>query len=184
MASNDTERSPGDVGLRLTYAEIAERLGISGDAARQLVRRRGWLRIVPNRRGATTTVIVPEDDMAGEQRRDTYPADEGGTTPDGNRLELRLALTTVDRLSQQLAEAAAKVDQAERRADQAMERADRAEARADASSSRANSLQSDLDMARAQATTAHDALRTLRQADDARKARGLLARLRAAVRGR
>ena len=31
---------------------------------------------------------------------------------------------------------------------------------------------------------AHDAARTLRQAEDARKARGLLARLRAAVRGK
>jgi hypothetical protein len=43
--------------------------------------------------------------------------------------------------------------------------------------------QGDLEIARAQATTAHDAARTLRQAEDARKARGLLARLRAAVRG-
>ena len=44
-------------------------------------------------------------------------------------------------------------------------------------------LQGDLDMARAQATTAHDALKSLRQAETERKARGLLARLRAAVRG-
>jgi hypothetical protein len=45
--------------------------------------------------------------------------------------------------------------------------------------------QGDLDMARALATTAHDALKALRQAAEAdRKARGLLARLRAAVRGR
>jgi hypothetical protein len=41
-------------------------------------------------------------------------------------------------------------------------------------------LQGDLEMARAQATTAHDALKTLRQAEADRKARGLLARLRAA----
>ena len=170
MASNDTERSTGDVGLRLTYAEIAARLGISGDAARQLVRRRGWLRIVPNRRGATTTVIVPEDDLASEQRRDTRPADEGGSTPDGNRLELRLALTLVDRLSQQVADATAKVDQAERRADQAMERADRAEARADA--------------ANAAAQAAQERAEALQRESDARKARGLLARLRAAWRGR
>ena len=44
-------------------------------------------------------------------------------------------------------------------------------------------LQGDLDMARAQATTAHDALRAVRQAQAERKGRGLLARLRAAVRG-
>jgi predicted nucleic acid-binding Zn-ribbon protein len=44
-------------------------------------------------------------------------------------------------------------------------------------------LQGDLDMARAQATTAHDALKAVRQAQAERKGRGLLARLRAAVRG-
>jgi hypothetical protein len=44
-------------------------------------------------------------------------------------------------------------------------------------------VQSDLDMTRAQATTAHDALKAVRQAQAERKGRGLLARLRAAVRG-
>ena len=44
-------------------------------------------------------------------------------------------------------------------------------------------VQGDLDMARAQATTSHDALKAVRQAQAERKARGLLARLRAAVRG-
>jgi phage shock protein A len=43
--------------------------------------------------------------------------------------------------------------------------------------------QSDLDMARAQATTAHDALKAVRQAQADRKGRDLLARLRAAWRG-
>jgi hypothetical protein len=96
VAPNDTERSSAEVGLRLTYAEIAARLGISGDAARQLVRRRGWRRIVPNRLGAPTTVIVPEDEL---HRRDTRPADVGETTPDSDRPELHTALTLVDRLS-------------------------------------------------------------------------------------
>ena len=115
MAPNDTERSPTDVGLRLTYAEIADRLEISGDAARQLVRRRGWRRIVPNRLGAPTTVIVPEDEL---QRRDTRPAGLE-TTPHDDRPELRTALTLVERLSVQLAEATTRTDQAERRADDA-----------------------------------------------------------------
>jgi hypothetical protein len=43
-------------------------------------------------------------------------------------------------------------------------------------------VQGDLDMARALATTAHDALKAVRQAQADRKGRGLLARLRAAVR--
>ena len=182
MASNETERSPGDVGLRLTYAEIADRLGISGDAARQLVRRRGWLRIVPNRRGATTTVIVPEDDLAGEQRRDTHPADEGGTTLDGNRLELRLALTAVDRLSQQLAEATAKVDQAELRAGQAMDRADRAEERADRAESRADELRLALERACSEAAKAVQAVEELERAEAAWKTQTTWQRVLAALR--
>src|SRR4051812_42301935 len=59
----------GDVSLRLTYAEIAQRLSISSDAARMLARRRGWFRIVPNRQGAPTVVVVPEADLAGERGR-------------------------------------------------------------------------------------------------------------------
>lgn len=118
MAPSEIERPSGDVGLRLTYAEIATRLGISGDAARQLVRRRGWLRIVPNRRGATTTVIVPEGELAGEQWRDTRSVHNGGMTPDSNRHELRAALTLVERIRIQLIEA-------DKRADSALALADR-----------------------------------------------------------
>jgi hypothetical protein len=65
---------------------------------------------MPNRRGATTTIIVPEGELAGEQWRDTRPANDGGTTPNGERSELRAVLTLVDRLSSQLAEANKRVD--------------------------------------------------------------------------
>src|SRR6516162_9340060 len=137
MPANEIERPSGDVGLRLTYAEIAARLGISGDAARQLVRRRGWFRIVPNRRGPPTPVVVPEGELAGE-RRDTRHPVEGGMTPDGDRGELWLALSTVDRLSVQLTEANARADaervradRAEDRVQEARQQADRAEARAE-----------------------------------------------------
>jgi chromosome segregation ATPase len=150
MASNDTERSTGDVGLRLTYAEIAARLGISGDAARQLVRRRGWLRIVPNRRGATTTVIVPEGELAGEQWRDTRSTNNGGTTPDDNRHELRTALTLVDRLSVQLGEAHARADQAIERADKAEARAARAEAATGEERAKADALRVQIDVLNAE----------------------------------
>lgn len=190
MAADESERVTGDVGLRLTYAEIASRLRISGDAARQLVRRRGWLRIVPNRRGATTTVIVPESELAGERWRDTTPADEGGTPPDGDRSELRTALTLVDRLSLQLAEAHARTDAATRRAEAAEDRANRAEGRADKAEAQGDELQVERDQARADAQSAQEAARraeevaeALRQAEEARKGRGRWARLRAAWRG-
>jgi hypothetical protein len=82
------EHSPtqeGDVGAsRLTYAQIADRLGITGDAARQLVRRRGWRRIMPNYPGAPAVIVVPEDELGAEQWRQdraTSPSEAGATPP-------------------------------------------------------------------------------------------------------
>lgn len=49
----------------MTYAEIADRLGISGEAARQLVRRRGWRRIMPNHPSAPAIIVVPPDELEG-----------------------------------------------------------------------------------------------------------------------
>jgi hypothetical protein len=70
----DGEQPPttGDGTLRLTYHQIAARLGISGEAARQLVRRRKWQRIKPNRLGAPAIVVVPEDELAGEHWREDH----------------------------------------------------------------------------------------------------------------
>lgn len=49
---DDRERPPSNVDeLRLTYAALGARLGITTDAARMLARRRGWQRIQPNRLG-------------------------------------------------------------------------------------------------------------------------------------
>src|SRR5215472_16846713 len=103
MLSDDAARPPAAEGLRMTYAEIAVRLGVSGEAARQLVRRRGWHRIVPNLPGATTIVIVPEDALDGIPGRDTRTPDIGDTaasavgavgdtrTPDAAAFETALA---------------------------------------------------------------------------------------------
>ena len=55
--------------LRLTYAQIGDRLGISSDAARMLARRRGWTRQAPNRRGAPVFVLVAEQALVDEQWR-------------------------------------------------------------------------------------------------------------------
>jgi hypothetical protein len=46
--------------LRLTYAQIGDRLGISRDAARMLARHRGWTRQAPNRHGAPVFVLAAE----------------------------------------------------------------------------------------------------------------------------
>jgi len=69
-------------GRRLTYAELATRLGISGEAARILVRRRGWQRIMPNHPRGLTVVVVPDDALADEDWRRLAP-----TAPDARATE-------------------------------------------------------------------------------------------------
>jgi hypothetical protein len=56
----------GGGGTRMTYAEIAERLGVSDAAARQLVRRRRWRRIMPNHPSAPAYIVVPPDGLHAE----------------------------------------------------------------------------------------------------------------------
>jgi len=86
---------------RFSYAELANRLGISGDAARQLVRRRGWQRVRGNFPGAPAIILVPEDDLTAEQwrgdrptppvDRPTPPYESGATPPDTGLLARGLA---------------------------------------------------------------------------------------------
>jgi hypothetical protein len=74
--------STGVVGEHhLTYAQIATRLAISTDAARLLVRRRGWRRITPNRLGAPAIIIIPDEALAAEDWRDR-PTPGGVTVHD------------------------------------------------------------------------------------------------------
>jgi hypothetical protein len=236
MAADSPEHSSPDVGqLRLTYAQIADRLRISGDAARVLVRRRGWFRIIPNKRGQPTVVVVPADDLKGEQERRTGPPDARGTSPDSGRGDLASVFPLLDRALSRLIEAERRADEATRRADDAEAKV--AELRIELDTARAIALEAAevaglrerLDAALQQAAQAEaaiaeerqmaEALRTaidelkagqtlmvdiharelavaqhdaqagqqaaaaLRQADAERKARGLVARLRAAWRG-
>jgi hypothetical protein len=80
---------------------VSDRLGISGDAARMLVRRRGWQRIQPNRKGAPTVVVLTQDELTGEQwRQERTSPDVRGTTPDigadkGDRLSEGEALKRI-----------------------------------------------------------------------------------------
>ena len=74
-------------------------------------------------------------------------------------------------------------DQAEKRADEAQQRADRAEARADELREKLDKLLHDQKASDAVTVEALMKSEEQRHADDARKARGLVARLRAALRG-
>ena len=175
----------------MTYAEIAARLRVSGEAARQLVRRRGWRRIVPNRPGATTVVIVPVDELAGTHGRDTRPPDIGDTQLPDDTAAFETALTAIEAAhASEVAALRAQADTSEqgRIAMQAL--ADQALAQLAEAGDRADRLERDLasalsaaDQARAQVQKAEEGAEALRRADDARKARGLVARLRAAWRG-
>jgi hypothetical protein len=117
------QRSP-NVGeqLRLTYAEIAARLSISGDNARVLVRRRGWFRIVPNRKGQPTVVVVSEADLAAEQRARTTGQQTPPTSADNGGLGLGELVALLDRTQTRLVDAERRADRAEQRAQDAQER--------------------------------------------------------------
>jgi hypothetical protein len=160
MAADAPEHAAPDTGqLRLTYAQLAERLNISGEAARVLVRRRGWFRIIPNRKGQPTVVVVNATELAAEQDRRTATPTSADTEPS----TMAGAVALLDRTLSRLIEAERRVDEAERRARDAGIEAERA---------------------RADATTARQEADELRRDDDARKARGRWARLRAAWRGK
>ena len=197
----------GNVGLRLTYATIAARLGISGDAARMLVRRRGWQRIQPNRKGAPTIVVVAEDELDGERWRQERTSPDVGEQPpspwaneterganEGGHTLLAGALAALEDAVQVLREQLAAERQGKERAEAAVagERSrsdvlrsrldEMIEARAEADRAIAEErLRADAAYTAAQA--AQQAPEALRQADAARRARGVLTRLRAAWRG-
>lgn len=122
MGTDAPENVAGDVGqLRLTYAQLSKRLGISGEAVRILVRRRGWFRIIPNTKGQPTVVVVPSDELVAEQERRTQSPDDGATPADAVTGGLSGAIALLDRTLSRLVEA-------ERRADDALQSAERAEA--------------------------------------------------------
>jgi hypothetical protein len=213
MLSDDAVRTPDAEGIRMTYAEIAERLHVSGEAARQVVRRRGWRRIVPNRPGATTIVIVPVDELAGMHGRDTRTPDIGDTRPPDDPSAFETALTAIEAAhASEVAALRAQVDTseqariaAEQQLRSALELADRSMAqladtslRADRDEALIRNLEADLRAkdgtiaeGETRAREAEQAVRialgtveTLRKADEARKARGRIRRAWDGWRGR
>jgi hypothetical protein len=213
----------------LTYAQAAERLGLSAEAVRHRARRSGW-RTQPGNDGRTL-VLVPDDEMADiRPRAPVHMADRTPVRTNDHDDEIARAnaraeraerradeaneraaatLVVAGRALAQLADAGARADQAEamiadERAKAAALRQQlvRVDARSDelrteakAAHERADELQAGqelmMDMhARALAEAAdqlsrvREAAEGLRQAEQDRRARGLLARLRAAVQGR
>lgn len=67
----------------LTYHEVAERFGITRDAAKILSRRKGWPKQPPNRRGGAVRVGVP-DNFPGPGQGDKGDAGNAPTTVPGH----------------------------------------------------------------------------------------------------
>lgn len=194
------EQPPTTGELRLTYADIARRLGISSDAARQLVRRRGWQRIVPNRLGAPTTVVVPSDELGAEEWRQDRPTspDNQATTPVTSPVDRpsfpddRPEQTSeINRLISLLTAAHERGDRAEHRADVADADRRAAEARAEAAEQRGDRAERRADTAQAELAGVREALAgaetRLREAEGARAefwSRSRWQRVRAVWRGK
>jgi hypothetical protein len=157
---DDRGRPPpsGDTGqLRLTYSEIAARLGISPDAARQLVRRRGWRRIMPNRKGAPATVLVPQDELSAEQWRQDRPTPQVDppTPGDADRSSaVEVLQLAFDREHE-------RADRAEKRADAADTDRRAAEARADRETARADRAEQGREDERARGDALRDRVEAL-----------------------
>jgi hypothetical protein len=169
---DDRGHTPDTGELRLTYAQLGARLRISSEAARQLARRRGWRRILPNRLGAPAIVIVPEDELSGElwrHERETDPDVPRSTTdvqdlPYGDAERER---ARADQAEQRAVRAEQRADEAVQLAKAALARADRAEERAEEANKRAEIA----DVNRRAAEAGADAERTRAdQAEEDRRA--------------
>ena len=164
----------------LTYAEAAARFGVSAKAARKIAMRQNWPRRKPNGDPCgRVQVLIPPDAEIRPRRVAEHPSErpfcssaEVGTL----REQLARERERADALEGRLAGA-------EREAQQAIERACTAEQAAEALR-RADQARAGAErVARITIQAEAAQLRQLRQADAARRSRGLLVRLRAAWRG-
>jgi hypothetical protein len=92
--------------LSLTYGELADRLGIEREAARQLVKRKRWPKWKGN--DGQLKVSIPEEALSNRSSSGARPEDESGADPVDNRIEaglLPVLSRHIERLEAQLDEA-------------------------------------------------------------------------------
>jgi chromosome segregation ATPase len=175
----------------MTFAELAVARGISKASASKLVRRHKWRRQTDNQ--GSVRILVPAEAL-----------DSPTVSPMDISAVIKPLETAIIALREQLESTENQLDRAENRAEQAETRADRAEraiadernradraessrdterSRADELRDRLDDLGSKLDDAPAELATAQDQNEALRRAEAERRARGVLARLKAAWRG-
>ena len=145
----------------LTYSELATVRGIRRVSAIKLAQRERWQRQSGNDRARTVRVLVPDEWLSPARDRPPDPPDAPAMSGEFARL---------------LTEANARADAANRRADAVL-------AVAEEAGQRARELSARLDRAEVAAWEAQEALTEARKAEEARRARGRWARLRAAWRG-
>jgi hypothetical protein len=172
-----------DDGKWLTYQQLAEVRRISKPSAIRLVMRHRWRRQRDNER--VVRVLVPPDML----EPDRAPYDASDDASDDTSHDATLAAGALAALETAVLSLTERAQAADRRADSAfalaqgtMAQLGEANARADRAEGRVSAIQTGLDVARAEARKALAEAEGLRQAEADRKARGLLARLRAAVR--
>ena len=182
----------GVISRWLTYAELGQVRGISTASATRLAFRRKWRRQPGNDGIVRVAVPAGEDQPRSDKPHDDMGDDRADIMRLVSALEAAIATArereqtdaaTITGLREQLAEAIERAKTTEARAERTDAALTGERAKADALRERLEAREGDLDMARTQAATAHEAPEALRQAEADRKARGLLARLRAAVRG-
>jgi hypothetical protein len=92
--------------LSLTYGELADRLGIEREAARQLVKRKRWPKWKGN--DGQLKVSIPEEALSNRSSSGARPEDESGEDPVDNWIEAGLLPVLnrhIERLEAQLDEA-------------------------------------------------------------------------------
>jgi len=166
-----------------TYAQAGARLGISAQAVRAHAKRNWWPRQRPNDNPHGPVLVAIPENFRPQRIH-------GRAESDGLKLALEQADKRVAIAEAQVVTAEAHRQAAEARIEKAEARADRAEALAAQAAEEAEKGREAArvanDAAQAAARAAAEALAEadkLREAEAARKARGRLARLRAAWRG-
>ena len=182
-----------DAGRWMTFTELSEVRGISRASASKLVRRRKWRRQTDNH--GTVRILVPPDAAASPSDGPTVSLpDSSKDRPSDSPSDTSRAISTLEAaiavLQEQLERANSRAETAETRADRAEQGREGERARADALRDRIEVMAADLaaargaeNRARAETDLLARKVNELTTANDARRARGLLARLRAAWRG-
>ena len=159
-----------------------------------MVRRRGWQRILPNRKGAHALIVVPVSELEAEDWRDRpTDAQQPPTPPDITPFHAKALAALEDAVSGLREAGKAKDDQiatlregitrAEARADRLETAVAGERARSDALRERLVAAEEAAGRARADAQAAQDGVHALRRENDARRARGRWGRVLAAWRG-